>query len=274
MATDVVVLKELLSMLGEIAALDLAEPWDNVGLMVGDPAQVVSGVLVALDPTEEVLAEAENSGCNVLLTHHPLIFKPLKAVVLDSFPGRLLGKALKKGIAVIGCHTNLDKAVGGVNDILAEKIGLSNCRVLEENGVDGAVTGFGRIGNLASAVTFDDFSSRLLKVLEVPILKYAGVKPAAIESVAVCGGSGSELAEKAMKAGTQVFITGEVKHSTARWAEDAGYCVIDGGHFSTENLVVPGLVSIIRTKMREKGIELSVKETGTQSSPFNYVYQK
>ncbi|MDH3393529.1 MAG: Nif3-like dinuclear metal center hexameric protein, partial [Desulfobulbaceae bacterium] len=108
----------LVSVLNELAAFSLAESWDNVGLLAGDPAQQVRGILVALDPTEEVLDEAVANGCNVIITHHPLIFKPLKAVRLDQPIGRLLGRSLAAGVAMIACHTNLDLVGGGVNDVL------------------------------------------------------------------------------------------------------------------------------------------------------------
>ncbi|MBU0480576.1 MAG: Nif3-like dinuclear metal center hexameric protein [Proteobacteria bacterium] len=273
MPKQAVVLKDLLCLLEEIAASDLAEPWDNVGLMVGDPNQIVSGVLVALDPTEDVLVEAVNLGCNVLLTHHPLIFKPMKALVLDTYPGRLLAKAVTDGIAVVGCHTNLDKTAGGVNDALAKAIGLSDCGGLEVDNDENPGAGFGRIGRLSPARSFDAFSSGLMKALDLPVLRIAGPKPLQVEWVAVCGGSGSDLAEKACAAGAQVYVTGEVKHSTARWAEDAGFCVIDAGHYSTENMVVPALASLVRSRMQEKGVEINVKETGIQTSPFRVVFR-
>jgi len=273
MQPDAAQLKDLLSVVGEIADPGLAEPWDNVGLMVGDPGQSVTGVLVALDPAEDVMEEAQEKSCNVLLTHHPLIFKPLKSLVLNRYPGNLLAKAMKDGIAVIGCHTNLDKVSGGVNDALAETIGLVNSRVLEQGSGESA-TGFGRIGSLANAVSFEDFCQGLIQALQLPVLKFAGVSPDSIDCVAVCGGSGSELAEKAKEAGAQVYITGEVKHSTARWAEDAGYCVIDAGHFATENLVVKGLAALVRSRIQQKGFALDVHETRVQAAPFRYVYSE
>jgi putative NIF3 family GTP cyclohydrolase 1 type 2 len=111
-------------------------------------------------------------------------------------------------------------------------------------------------------------------VLEVEAVRIAGVVPEKIITVAVCGGSGSELAEMAMKAGAQVFITGEVKHSTARWAEGAGFCVIDGGHYATENLVVPGLVRSIVEGCSSRGAEVEVVATKQQTSPFRFYSNK
>ena len=274
MTTSPILLKDLLSVLDETASPSLAESWDNVGLMAGDPGIEVTGVLVALDLTEEILAEAEDRGCNVVVTHHPLIFKPLQAVRMDQLTGRLLARALTSGVAVVSSHTNLDKVAGGVNDVLASKLGLTECRVLAPDpaGLDG--TGFGRIGDLPASSSFKEFVDTLFRVLEVDAVKIAGVVPEEISTVAVCGGSGSELAEMAMRAGAQVFITGEVKHSTARWAEGEGFCVIDGGHYATENLVIPGLVRSIVAGCSSKGAEVEVVATKQQTSPFQFYINK
>jgi dinuclear metal center YbgI/SA1388 family protein len=268
------VLTELLAVLDGIAAPTLAEPWDNVGLMVGDPGQEITGVLVALDASAETLAEAARHDCNVLVTHHPLIFKPLQAVRTDQVLGRLLARALTGQLAVVSCHTNLDKVAGGVNDALAASLGLRNCRVLAAEHHDAAAVGFGRIGDLGAPVSFADFMEALLVILDVPAVRVAGVGPDQLLSVAVCGGSGSELAVAAMAAGAQVFITGEVKHSTARWAEDAGFCVIDAGHFSTEKLVIPGLVAAIAGGCEDRGLVVAVRGTEVQGSPFRYYFRK
>ena len=274
MAKSSPVLNDLLAVLDEIAAPTLAESWDNVGLMVGDPGQDVRGVMVALDSSEEILAEAESNGCNVVVTHHPLIFKPLTAVRTDQVVGRLLARAMASKIAVISCHTNLDKVPGGVNDALAASLNLQDCRVLAVDQVGEDEVGFGRIGNLGSNMTFAEFVELLLTALDLPAVRVAGVVPGQLSSVAVCGGSGSELAEVAMEAGAQVFITGEVKHSTARWAEEAGFCVIDAGHFSTEKLVVPTLVAAIGKGCGDRGLDVPVYGTKFQSSPFKNYFRK
>ncbi len=267
-------LKDLLAVLDGIAAPSLAEPWDNVGLMVGDPGQEISGVLVALDASEAIMVEAESHGCNVVVTHHPLIFKPLAAIRTDQVTGRLLARALAGQMAVVGCHTNLDKVSGGVNDALALGLNLQNCRVLAVDSGGAEELGFGRLGDLPSAVAFPEFIDLLLAALDLPAVRVAGIVPEQLLSIAVCGGSGSELAVTAMEAGAQVFITGEVKHSTARWAEDAGFCVIDAGHFSTEKLVVPGLVAAIAKGCGDRGLAVPVRGTELQTSPFQYHFRK
>jgi dinuclear metal center YbgI/SA1388 family protein len=277
MGTNLTV-KDLLEILDKIAAFGLAEQWDNVGLMVGDPGRQIQGVLVALDPTEEVLAEAGECAADCIITHHPLIFNPLKAIYTDQPLGRFLSQALKNEISVIGCHSNLDQAVGGVNDVLATSLGMVNARVLAPTGNDQDAAespaaldiGFGRVGRLAETLSRKAFIERLCAVFNLPGLRVAGRIPADISTVAVCGGSGSELAEAALARGAQVYITGEVKHSTARWAEASGFCIIDAGHFATENPVVKSLVKVLEGVFAERGVSIPVRPSAKQQDPFTY----
>jgi len=271
-------IKDLLETLDKIAAFGLAEQWDNVGLMVGDPDQQIQGVLVALDPTEEVLAEAKECAADCIITHHPLIFNPLKAIYTNQPMGRLLRQALKNEISVIGCHTNLDQAVGGVNDVLAESLGMVESRPLAPvnrgqgiaESLEATDIGFGRVGRLAEPLSSKAFIKRLCAFFNLPVLRVAGELPEKINTVAVCGGSGSDLAETAYASGAQVYITGEVKHSTARWAEAVGFCIIDAGHFATENPVVDSLVKVLEGVFAEKGISIPVKPSAKQQNPFVY----
>ena len=265
--------KDLLKALDEIAAFGLAEQWDNVGLMLGNPNQPLRGILVALDPTEEVLAEAEEIGADCIITHHPLIFHPLKAINTDQPLGRFLRQALKDNTAVIGCHTNLDQTVGGVSDVLASSLGIENSKPLVPAGNDPealSTAGFGRVGRLADPLNGKAFIGYLCDFFKLPALRVAGRLPEEIITVAVCGGSGSDLAEKAYASGAQVYITGEVKHSTARWAEAAGFCIIDAGHFATENPVVESLVEVLQNIFVEKDISIPVSASAKQRNPFVY----
>jgi len=268
----VVIVRDLIAVLDKVAEPALAEGWDNVGLLVGDPALEISAILVALDPTLEILAEARRKGCNVIVTHHPLIFKGLLAVRTDHPEGRILAGALASALAIIGCHTNLDKVPGGVSDMLAAQLGLSNCRVLvadlalpEANSI-----GFGRCGDLPAPMTFADFARFIQDKLALPVVKVAGTPPLEITKVAVCGGSGSDLAPAAKAAGAQIYVSGEIKHSMARWVESAGFCVVDGGHFATENIMVSGLAALIRSGLAERGLVVEVLTTDSQTCPFHY----
>lgn len=271
--------KDLLKTLDEIAAFGLAAQWDNVGLMLGDLNQGVSGVMVALDPTEELLAEAQECRADCIITHHPLIFHPLKAIHTDQPLGRFLRRALAREISVIGCHTNLDQAAGGVNDVLANSLGMLEVKPLvpaakEPGAPDGAAgqgAGFGRVGRLPDPLSPEAFIGYLCDLFKVPVLRVAGRLPEEIRFVAVCGGSGSDLAEAAYASGAQVYVTGEVKHSTARWAEASGFCIIDAGHFPTENPVVESMAEVLEGIFTEKGISIPVYVSAKQENPFAYL---
>jgi len=263
---------DLIGLLDKVAGPALAEAWDNVGLLIGSPELEIGAVLVALDPTLEVLAEARQRGCNVIVTHHPLIFKGLLAIRTDQPEGRILAAALADQLAIIGCHTNLDKVPGGVSDMLAARLGLSNCRLLSAEQVLPEVTniGFGRCGELPEPMNFSDFVRYARERLALQVVQVAGRPPQEITRVAVCGGSGSDLTPLARATGAQIYITGEVKHSMARWAESVDFCVLDGGHFATEFPMVAGLAQLIRGGFAALGTEVEVFTAESQTGPFRY----
>lgn len=259
----------LLSILDFIAPFAMAEPWDNVGLMVGDPDQQVSGILIGLDPTEALLHEALALNLNTILTHHPLIFHPLKAIPNNTPMGRILKTALGHDLSLIACHTNLDLVAAGVSNALAEELGLRDTEPLAA--APGQSPGFGKIGTLPAPLPSEQFLSLLLTALAAPGLQLAGVLPETITRVALCGGSGSDLAETAWRMGAQVYITGEIKHSVARWAEGAGFCVIDAGHYPTENLIVPVLAEILIKSCANRGFTPTITTTVQQDNPMQWV---
>lgn len=283
MTSSSLLLENLLAVLDQIASFSLAESWDNVGLIVGDPQQEVSGILVALDPTEDVLDEAISLASNIIITHHPLIFKPISSIRTDQPLGRFLEKALRNNIGVVGCHTNLDAAVGGVSDILAVKMGLVGLRplslsknhsyknesVVEQNGA-----GFGRIGYFSPPLSTQQFIACMLDTLAVEAIQLVGILPAEISVAAVCGGSGAEFAETAFKMGAQVYITSEIKLSVARWVEMSGFCMVDGGHFATEKLVVPMLTTALQEAFIADNLTVKVRAASGQQNPFRYCTKK
>lgn len=274
---------DLLSVLEDIASFELAETWDNVGLMVGNPSQKVTRILVALDPTELLLDEASQLGVDTIVTHHPVIFQPVKAIRTDQVTGRFLRKALENEVVVISCHTNLDQAPGGVNDALAAVLGLIEVRPLASAYEHGPLksregqtagndkpsnTGFGRFGRFPSPLAADTFLELLYEALDISVVAVAGRLPDKISTMAVCGGSGSDLSEAAFKKGVQVYLTGEIKHNIARWAEANDFCVVDAGHFSTENPVVKALALCLERAFAEKKLNIEVLTSKKQKKPF------
>lgn len=261
--------KDILESLNIEAPFSLAEAWDNVGLLVGDPEQHVTAVLAGLDPTNRLVDEAIALDANTIVTHHPVIFKPLQAINTAEPNGRLLQKALANHIAIIGCHTNFDSASAGVSHYLALQLGLENLSPLVPSSNEaGTDTGLGTIGTYPAPLAAADFLARLLRVLNLPSVQLAGTMPTKIESVAVCGGSGSELAPTALRRGADVYLSAEIKHSTAIWAAETNFCIIDGTHYSTEKPAVTLLVRKLQEAGDKKDWKIKILQTTEEHHPF------
>jgi dinuclear metal center YbgI/SA1388 family protein len=260
--------KDILRSIDGTAPFSLAESWDNVGLLVGDAEREVSGVLVGLDPTTPLLDEAIARGINTVVTHHPVIFKPLQAINTATAEGRLLEKALSNKLSIISAHTNFDSAVGGVSAVLARHLGLGNLAPLLPAAGTSAHIGLGCIGSYESPLPAGVFRRRLLQVLQLQRVQLAGTLPDAISVVAICGGSGSEFAPQARALGAQVYLSAEIKHSTAIWAVENSFCVIDGSHYATEKPAVAELVSKLQETALNEHWQVSIFASTMEHHPF------
>ncbi|MCI5142729.1 MAG: Nif3-like dinuclear metal center hexameric protein [Candidatus Electrothrix sp. ATG1] len=257
----VVKVQNILDILQDIAPPDLAQSWDNVGLLVGNPDGRISSILLALDPTFALITEMERCKAELIITHHPAIFHPLKSLRSDRPSEKFLHAAVQTGIHVIGCHTNLDAAYGGVNDVLAQLLALQETVPLLPDGreCNGIKTGLGRVGELMEPVSPESFLEKLKTVLSPPWLLEAGPRPDMVGKVAVCGGSCSDVSVTALEAGADVFVTSEIKHDVARWAEEAGLWLIDGGHFATEYPAMEGLRRVLVERLDASGMDVQVR---------------
>lgn len=258
--------QDFLNILHCIAPEDLAEDWDNVGLLVGNPQQTVRRILLALDPSCSLIDSACSGRYDLVITHHPIIFRPLKSLRTDTPTGRFIAQATGAGMSVIACHTNFDAMEGGVSDILATALGLATTRPLVQAGKGCNPTcGLGRIGTYPLPVSAATFLARLHQSCTPPWILEAGQRPQQVATVAVCGGSCSDLAETALRQGAEVFVTAEVKHSVARWAEDAGLWILDAGHFATENPAIPVLQSRLQQQAVALGWDIEIDTAGQQA---------
>lgn len=220
--------KDVLEVLQEMAPLSLALSYDNPGFLVGDAEAEVTSILVALDCTPAVVEQAKKIGAELIVTHHPVIFDPLKAVTAGE--NNVIYACLSAGIAVISAHTNLDSADGGVNDCLAAALGLSEITVIEDD------EGFRfRKGVLSKPLSADALAAQIKAALGGVVRYTDGGKP--IKTVAVCGGSGGELLELA-RAEADAYVTADVKHKTFIRASTCGFSMFDAGHFHTEDTVI------------------------------------
>ena len=216
------------------APRDLAESWDNVGLLVGDPEAVVDTVLVALDITPQVVAEAVEKNCQLIVAHHPVMncaWHQVQTVRTDDRQGRVLTELIRHSIAAICMHTNLDAAEGGVNDLLAEKLGLSELTPLTEEKI-------GRIGTLKCEIPLVEFTHSVIESLGCNGLRFVDAgRP--VHRVAVGGGACGCYITQAVAAGCDTFVTSDLKYND--FLDTEGLNLIDAGHFPTENVVCPAL---------------------------------
>jgi dinuclear metal center YbgI/SA1388 family protein len=231
--------------LDNVAKFSTQESWDNSGLLVGNPNTKVSKVLVTLDITNEVIDEALELGCELIVSHHPVIFSPLKRLDSESIVYRLV----QNNLGAICCHTPLDMCIGGINDILYNlfKMPLSlgdDITPIEDVYHTGLGDGFGRVCSTTTELTYSELAKTLKKLLNCSVVRYVpSNRP--IKKVAFCSGSGGSMLEDVIAMGVDVFITGDVKHDRWLYAKDNGIALYDCGHFHTENVVVPYLRQLI-----------------------------
>lgn len=228
---------DILSFMETLAPQNRKEDWDNVGLLCGRTDKEVKSILIALDPFEAVAHEAADIGADLILTHHPLIFRPIYNVTDNTSIGRTIHTLLTHDISAVNAHTNLDVSPGGVNDVLAEKLGLKNIQVINPVGTDdsGRPWGLLRMGTVEETA-LDCFLSHVKDTLGCPGLRYAdGGKN--VRCVAVGGGACADEMSEAIAAGCDTFVTSDVKYNGFWDAQDQGLNLIDAGHFYTENPV-------------------------------------
>ncbi|MBE6750554.1 MAG: Nif3-like dinuclear metal center hexameric protein [Ruminococcaceae bacterium] len=222
-------IKEILAFLDSFCPVNTACEFDNVGLLVGNKNADVKRVLVALDCTMETLSEAAEKSCELIITHHPVIFSPLKRVTDES----IVFELIRRGIAVISMHTNLDMAIGGVNSCLCEKIGLE--KVKTHTASDGYILQCGEI----SPIGAQEFALQLKAKLG-GVVKFVDGKKT-IKNVLVCSGSGGDFIAEAINGGFDALVTADIKHHQFLTAFDNGVSLFDCGHFNTEDVVVSPL---------------------------------
>ena len=226
-------IKEVLSALERFAPLPLQESWDNAGLQVGLTETEVSGALLCLDVNERIVDEAIAKGCNLIVSHHPLLFRGLKTISDLNDVQRTVMSAIQKGIAVISMHTNMDNAKGGVNYRIAEKMGMTDVRFFTTKQVGDIECGSGTIGTLPAPMAATDFIGMLKERFNVECVQTNSLISRQISRVAICGGAGSFLLEEAIAARADAFITGEMHyHDFFDHNDDIQICVI--GHYQSE----------------------------------------
>lgn len=237
-----------------IAPFETQVEYDNSGLLVGHPAQEVHAIQMALDVTDHVIDEAIAHGADLIVTHHPLMFSPIKRLVETDHQSAMLCRLIRHGISLIAAHTNLDQAANGCNDVLAERIGLT----------DITGEGFVRVGNLPQPMTAQDFAAQVSRALGDTV-RIMGNPEASVRRVGVCSGAGADEWHTAAQLGADAFLTGEAKHHIALAAVANGVVLFEAGHRATEEPAIFALGSALQNSALVVQYKVRVFMTGIRA---------
>ena len=259
-------ISEVIEYLEKIAPLHLQESYDNAGLIIGDPTWQVKGILTTLDVTEEVLEEALDLKCNLILAHHPIIFNGLKQIRKSHHIGRAVIASIKNDLALYAIHTNLDNVLrNGVNEKIGDRLGLLNYQVLSMKDPSTPDIGSGLIGDLPEPMHMLDFIVHLKKTMTLSIIKHTAYKDELVQRIALCGGSGRFLLENAIAQNADVFISSDFKYHDFFEANNQ-ICAIDIGHYESEQYTKDLLQELIQRKFSNFAAYCSKVNT----NPINY----
>ncbi|MDR1913193.1 MAG: Nif3-like dinuclear metal center hexameric protein [Clostridiales bacterium] len=243
----------------KIAPQSTAISWDNVGLLIGDINKPIKKILIALDALDSVISEAIEWGADMIITHHPLIFRPLKTITTRDHIERRVFTLVRADICLFSAHTNLDSAMGGVNDVLFERLGLIEKEILITD--DSDYKNIGRVGRLPVPTRLDELARCTADVLGLETIRYCGNPSSIINKVALCSGGGSEqvLFDAVLKNKCELFITGDIKYHDAQNALHQGLYLIDATHFASEVVIVPRLADYLSKAAVSDRVELEIR---------------
>jgi dinuclear metal center YbgI/SA1388 family protein len=266
--------KDIHRIIEKYAPEKLKEDYDNVGLMVGDMESQVTSILVSLDCTLDVIKEAEDKNCNLIFTHHPLLFSRPKSITTDTLIGKKIIRLIKNGINVYSSHTNLDSAPGGMNDIIMDILGLYNASIIEpKSNMDSyfnSNSGIGRFVELEGNVTLGDICRKVKEKLALSHVRYTGNDTAVIRKIAVINGSGKDYFQEAKRLGCDCIITGDTTYHYVSDFNEEGVAVIDAGHFGTEWPSMAKISDFLQEKIEKMGFENRVILSKCNKDPYKY----
>ena len=250
---------EVIACLEKIAPRCFAEKWDNVGLLAGREDKEVKKILLALDPTSEVVEEAVNENVDLLITHHPLIFSGIKSVTTKDFIGKRVFRLIYKDICYYAMHTNFD--VMGMADAVADQLELEKCQVLDVTFQDEiSKEGIGRIGELSRTMSLKECAGFVKEKCKLSGVKVFGDPDQLIDTIALIPGSGKDYVDLAIEKGAQVVITGDMGHHNGLDAVEKGLSVIDAGHYGLEKIFASYMEEVLRRELPEIQIKRAVEK--------------
>ena len=239
----------------------LAEDWDNVGLLLGDRARTVSHVMACLTVTPESVREAVTAKVDLIVTHHPMPFRPLKRITSDTVVGRMMMQLLEHKIAVYSPHTSFDSGRHGINQRLAEGLGLTSIQPLEPRDAEPDGLGAGRVGNVERDATLGDLANLAKQFLHLRTLRYVGSLDRPARRVAVSCGSGGEFLQRAIQVGSDVLLTGETSFHTCLEAQAQGVALLLPGHYASERFAVELLANVLQEEFSNVNVWASREES-------------
>ncbi|WP_146364348.1 Nif3-like dinuclear metal center hexameric protein [Arthrobacter yangruifuii] len=257
----------------------LAEDWDAPGLVAGRADREVRRILFAVDPTREVIDEALDWGADLLITHHPLLLKPVNSVAATTFKGDAVHRLIEGGCALLTVHTNGDSAVGGVSDVLADAFGLGNVTPLVPAAAGLPEEGIGRVGDLPEALTLADFAERVFGLLPAVAggVRVAGDAAGLIRRVAVCGGAGDSLFDAVRAERADVYVTADLRHHPASELRERAHTgngrpyLIDVSHFGSEWLWLGPAAGALGNVLTDQGFTAELRVSSVNSDPWDFV---
>ena len=260
--------RDIATLIEQFAPLSLQESYDNSGLIVGRMDDEVHGVLLAVDVTEEVLDEAEREGCDMIITHHPIIFNAMKRFNSANYVERCVERAIRRGIALYACHTNLDSTPNGMSWRVGSMIGLGDMSVLEPRRDDPAA-GFGVVGLLPRAESALAFMQRMKSIFDVGAVRHSDIpsEDAMVRRVAICTGSGGSLIDMALRAEADIYVTADLRYNDFMRGEGR-MILADIGHFESEFCAI----NIINDVLSKKMCNFAVRKSESSRNPVHYLF--
>ena len=257
--------REVTAVIEAFAPLSLQESYDNAGLIVGRLDDEVHKALLAVDVSEEVIAEAVEEGCDMIITHHPIIFHPMKRFNSASSTERCVEEAIRRGIVLYAAHTNLDSTPQGMSWRVAQILGLKNIEVMQPTGVDGA--GFGVVGELEEETASQLFMRRVMEQFDVKALRHSDIVKSSVRKVAICTGSGGSLIDVARNSGADIYLTADLKYNDFMRHENS-IILADMGHFESEYCAIQLLFDVLSKNL----CIFAVRKSARSRNPVNYLF--
>lgn len=258
-------IREIVAPLEEFAPLSYQESYDNAGLIVGSYDREVSSALLCVDATEEVLDEAERLGCDLVISHHPIIFHAIKRLNGEHYVEKVIEKAILKGISLYACHTNLDSAPGGMSFRLGEKLGVKDMEMLAHP-CPGSPNGFGVVGELDKPAATPDFLQSIREKLGVKVVRHSDITIGTVQRIALCGGAGAQMIATAKEAGADIYISADFKYNDFMLGNEK-FIVADIGHFESEFCAIDLMYDVISKKIAT----FALHKSKSSRNPVNYL---